>query len=243
MIKNRCENLWRGAIYRGSIILNFEKHTYTDLVVSYVKECILNGTYKPGDKVKELIIAKKLTISRAPVREALQVLIQEGLIVWKPQKGKFITELDSEQIRNSYFSGGILEGAAVAQAIDLYTDRDLRHLEAIVEKMRDIAENNKPLDTIAKLDDEFHAILFSRIHNELLKEFCRRACQGLSKFLLFKYWIQLFTSTEVYLRHKEIVEALKKRDAEKVEKVVRKHYFDAGERMSIVKKETETKVV
>jgi len=220
--------------------LDFEKHTYTDRVVTYVKECILNGTYKPGDKVKELTIANKLTISRAPVREALQILIQEGLIVWKPQKGKFITELNSEQIQNSYFSGGVLEGAAVAQAIHLYTDRDCRRLEAIVEQMRNIAENNKPLDTIATLDDQFHVILFSRIDNELLKEFCRRACQGLSKFLLFKYWIQLFTPTEVYLRHKQIVEALKKGDAERLEKVVRKHYFDAGERMSIVKQETET---
>ena len=214
-----------------------KKQTYTDLVVTYIKECILKGTYKPGDKVKELVIAEKLSISRAPIREALQVLIQEGLVVWSPQKGKFITELTPKQIRDSYFTGGILEGAAVSQAIHLYTARDCQRLEAITEKMRDVAENRESIETIATLDDQFHKILFSRIDNEHLKEFCRKSCQGLSKFLLFRYWIKLYTPLEVYLRHKVIVDTLKKRDAEALEKLLQKHYYDAGERMSIVSQE------
>lgn len=220
--------------------MDFEKHTYTDRVVNYVKKCILNGTYKPGDKVKELTIAQNLSISRAPVREALQVLIQEGLVIWIPQKGKFITKLNPEQIRNSYFTGGILEGAAVAQAIDSYTKRDCNRLEALTEKMLEIVENDKPIGEIAGLDDKFHTILFSRIENDLLKEFCKRSCQGLSKFLLYNYWIQLFTPKEVYLRHKAIVDALQERDAEKVEQVIRKHYIDAGEKMSMIKEQDES---
>ena len=214
-----------------------KKQTYTDLVVSYIKKCILDGTYKPGDKVKELVIAEKLSISRAPIREALQVLIQEGLVVWSPQKGKFLTELNPKQIRDSYFTGGILEGAAVSKAIHLYTARDCQRLEDITEKMRGIAENDKPIETIATLDDQFHKILFSRIDNEHLKEFCRKSCQGLSKFLLFRFWIKLYTPREVYLRHKVIVDTLKKRDAEALEKLLQKHYYDAGERMSVVSQE------
>jgi len=220
--------------------LHIEKQTYADRVVNYIKKCILDGTYKPGDKVKELTIAKKLSISRAPVREALQILIQEGLIIWIPQKGKFITRLNPEQIRNSYFTGGVLEGAAVAQAIDLYTKRDCMRLEALTDKMLEIVEANKPIGEIAHLDDKFHTILFSRVDNDLLKEFCKRSCQGLSKFLLYSYWIHLFTPREVYLRHKAIVDALKERNSEKLEKIIRKHYIDAGERMSKIKEEEES---
>jgi len=84
--------------------LDFKSHTYTDHVVTYIKKSILDGTYKPGMKVKELVISKKLSISRAPIREALQILIKEGLVVWTPQKGKFITELDPKQIRDSYWT-------------------------------------------------------------------------------------------------------------------------------------------
>lgn len=222
--------------------MDFEKHTYTERVVNYIKECILNGNYKPGDKVKELTIAKELSISRAPVREALQVLIQEGLVIWIPQKGKFITKLNSEQIRNSYFTGGILEGAAVAQAVDLYTDRDYKRLEAINEKMLEVTESKNSFEAFAALDDKFHKILLSKIDNDLLKEFCKRSCQGISKFLLYKYWIAIFTPDEVYARHKKIVDALKERNADKLEKVIRAHYIDIGERITRVKEKADTEV-
>lgn len=212
--------------------MDFKKHTYTDDIVSYIKQSILDGTYKPGTKVKELTLAKKLSISRAPIREALQILIKEGLIVWIPQKGKFITELSPKQIQDSYFTGGILESAAVCSVIHKYTSRDIKKLEEVVEKMRLIAENNEPIEKIAILDDKFHKILFSRIDNELLLEFCKRSCQGISKFLLFKYWIQLYSAEEVYWRHKIIVEALKGGNGYELEACIRNHYHDAGKRMA-----------
>ncbi len=214
--------------------MEFKKQTYTDLVVTYIRQSILDGTYKPGTKVKELVIAKKLSISRAPIREALQILIKEGLVVWHPQKGKFITELDPKQIRDSYFTGGILEAAAVCSVIQKYTARDIKKLEDIAEKMRLIAEDNESIEKIAPLDDKFHKVLFSRIDNALLLEFCTRSCQGISKFLLFKYWIQLYSVEEVYWRHKVIVDALKKGDVYELEGCIRNHYLDAGKRMSEV---------
>lgn len=213
--------------------LNIKKQTYTDLVVTYIKQCILNGTYKPGAKVKELTIAQKLSISRAPIREALQVLIKEGLVVWKPQKGKFITELTPKQIRDSYFAGGILEAAAVSSALNRYTAKDIKKLEEVAEKMRQVAENNSPVELLSDLDNKFHKILFSRIDNEFIAEFCRRSCQGLSKFLLFRFWIKLYTAHEVYTRHKILVDAIKQGDGVELERQVRQHYFDAGERMSV----------
>jgi DNA-binding GntR family transcriptional regulator len=212
---------------------DMKKETYTDLVVTYIKRCILNGTYKPGTKVKELVIAQKLSISRGPIREALQVLVKEGLVVWAPQKGKFVTELNPKQIRDSYFAGGILEAAAVSTALHRYTAKDIKKLEEIAEKMRKVAEDNEPVELLADLDDKFHKILFSRIDNEFIAEFCRRACQGLSKFLLFRFWIKLYTAHEVYIRHKIIIDTLKRGDAVELEKQIRQHYFDAGERMSV----------
>ncbi len=217
--------------------MDLKKHTYTDLVVTYIKQGILNGTYKSGTKVKELVIAQQLSISRAPIREALQILIKEGLIVWLPQKGKFITELTPKQIRDSYFTGGILEAAAVSTALHKYTEKDILKLTKITDHMKEVAEHKAPLESITALDDKFHKVLFSRIDNEFVIEFCRRSCQGLSKFLFFNYWLKLYTPSEVYSRHKIIVDALKKANARELEKQIRQHYFDAGERMAIVSQE------
>ena len=211
---------------------NFKKETYSDQVADYVKERILNGDLVPGAPITETAIASELSISRAPVREAMLILLREGLIESHPQRGKNITALTAKQIKNSYFTGGILEAAAVARALNYYTDEDIAELESIIAKMRQIAVNNGSVSDQAPLDNSFHDLLFSRIDNDLIIELCRRACQGISKFLLYKEWVKLFPAKKVYERHKQIVDALKTKDPQIIERIIREHYTESGERMS-----------
>lgn len=209
-----------------------KKRTYSEQVADYIKQSILEGELSPGDQVKEVELAEKLGISRAPIREAMQILSREGLIKSEPQKGKHVSALTAKQIKDSYFTGGVLEAAAVTEALSLYTDEDISKLERIVEGMRQVAESGADQTSLADLDNTFHNILFSRIDNELLIELCRRSCQGISKFLLYKYWINLYSPQLVYERHLEILEALKTGKPSKVEKTIRKHYTDSGKRMA-----------
>jgi len=211
---------------------DFKKTTYSDQVADFVKNRILSGDLVPGDPIREMAIASELSISRAPVREAMQILIREGLIESHPQRGKNVTALTAKQIKNSYFTGGVLEAAAVAKVLDKYTDKDIAELERIIAKMNDIAINNGSVADQAPLDNAFHDLLFSRIDNELIIELCRRACQGISKFLLFKFWVKQFPAKKVYERHKEIVDGLKTKDPLIVERIIRNHYIESGERMS-----------
>jgi len=209
-----------------------KKLTYSQQVAEYIKQSLLEGELAPGDQVKEVLLSEKLGISRAPIREAMQILSREGLIQSEPQKGKHISALTAKQIVDSYFTGGVLEAAAVTQAMPLYTDEDIAKLDDIIEGMRQVANSGEDQDSLAKLDSTFHNILFSRIDNELLIELCRRSCQGISKFLLYKHWINLYPPQEVYERHLAILEALKSGRPSKVEKIIRKHYVDSGKRMS-----------
>jgi len=211
---------------------DFRKTTYSDQVTDFVKNRILSGDLAPGDPITEVAIASELSISRAPVREAMQILIREGLIESHPQRGKNVTALTAKQIKNSYFTGGVLEAAAVAKTLDYYTEKIIAELEHIIAKMKHIAVNNGSVSDLAPLDNAFHHLLLSHIDNDLIVELCRRACQGISKFLLYKEWLKLFPAKKVYERHKEIVDALKTKDPLIVERVIRNHYIDAGERMS-----------
>lgn len=211
---------------------DFTKETYSDKVANYIKTLILNGNLRPGDSIKETAIASQLSISRAPVREAMLVLFREGLIEILPQRGKKVTSLSAKQIKNSYFTGGVLEGAAVAQAVERYTDKDIAELDEIISKMKQIADSNGSVSDQAPLDQAFHDLLFSRIDNELIVELCHRTCQGISKFLLYRQWVKLFPATRVYDRHKEIVDALKTKNPQVIEDVIRNHYMESGERMS-----------
>ena len=211
---------------------DFKKSTYSEQVADYVKDLILKGNLVPGAPIREVAIASELSISRAPVREAMQILLREGLVEAHPQKVKNVTALTAKQIKNSYFTGGVLEAAAVAQAIDKYTEKDIVELERILGQMKVISDKEGSMSKLAPLDNAFHDILFSRIDNDLLIELCRRSCQGVSKFLLYKHWVKQFPAKKVYERHKEIVDALKTKDLLIVERVVRNHYIESGERMS-----------
>lgn len=210
----------------------FKKKTYSDQVADYLKERIFKGDLVPGAPIREMAISSELSMSRAPIREALQALIREGLIESHPQKGKHVTELTAKQIKNSYFTGGVLEAAAVAQALDCYTDENIAELERIIAEMETIAVGNGSVSDQTPLDDAFHELLFSRVDNDLLVELCRRACHGISKFLLYKHWVTLFSAKKVYERHKEIVDALKTKDPQIIERVIREHYISSGERMA-----------
>lgn len=205
--------------------------TYSSQISEYIKQAILNGELNPGDKVNEVHVASRLSISRAPVREALQMLVQEGLIVSVPQRGKFIAALTAKEIQDSYFIGGVLEGAVVASTISEFTEEDFQKLQAILEQMKYLAENGGERDLLAPLDNQFHDILFSKTDNSLIVELARRSCRGVSKFLLFKYWRDIFTTKEVYERHKVILDVLRTKDTVAIEQCIREHYIDAGRRM------------
>lgn len=210
----------------------FKKQTYSEQVADYIRGLILSGELAPGSPVEEAAIAKELSISRAPVREAMQVLVREGLIDAHPQKRKHVKQLTSKQIKNSYFAGGVLEAASVANALDRYTEEDIGKLKRIVRDMNEIAQNDGSISDQVPLDTEFHDILFSRIDNGLVVELCKRSCQGISKFLLYRHWVKIYSPQEVVERHRVIIKALKTRNPVTVEQVLREHYISSGERMA-----------
>lgn len=210
----------------------FTKQTYCHRVADYIKERILAGEFTPGDKINEVLLATRLSISRAPVREALQLLVQEGLVISIPQRGKFITALTAKDIRDSYFTGGVLEGAAAASTISAFSDEDFAELRAIVDAMADTVAKGGDMDELSKLDTRFHGVIFSRTDNDLLVELSRRSCQGLGKFLLFRHWRTTFAPAEVLQRHRVVLDAMLSRNPARIEHTLREHYAESGRRMA-----------
>lgn len=206
--------------------------TYSEQVVESLKGMLLKGELSPGDRVHEAKIAEELGISRAPVREALHMLTTEGLIEIRPQKGKFITRLSPKEVQDSYFVGGVLEGAAAAACCLHFTDADFAQMEEVLAQMRDNATQNRGIAAQAPLDTAFHQVIFTRVNNPLLEELSRRSCLRISKFLLFRHWQEVYSPQEVYQRHCEVLEVLKTRASRQIEACLRAHYMDSADRLS-----------
>jgi DNA-binding GntR family transcriptional regulator len=207
--------------------------SYSVQISDYIKQALLKGELKPGDRINEVRLASALAISRAPVREALQMLVSDGLIVSLPQRGKFIRALSRREIRDSYAMGGVLEGAAVSGCREVFTDDDFAALEEMLARMEALHEDDPEYaEQFAGLDVAFHNTMLAKAGNRLMVECARNACQRVSKFLLFRYWPKAFTHPQVVERHGKVLDAVRTQSRARIEKTIRAHYEELGERMA-----------
>ena len=206
------------------------KKTYKDQVVDYVYQLLLTNELNPGDQLKETLLAEQMGISRAPIREAMKELIMNGLVDYRPQVGNFIPVFSPKQIIDSYTTRGVLEGYAVMNACDRFSAEDIEKSENLVEQMEKYAKkvNHK---MVTEVGGEFHDLLISRCDNVQLLEYTDRLSLKLH-ILFFKYWGKLYSPTEIGRRHREIVESVKSKDLNLIEKVVRYHYVETGSKIA-----------
>ena len=212
--------------------MQFKKETYSSKAADYIRGLIRSGILQPGQPVREAQISERLNISRAPIREALLMLAHQGLICSEPQKGKYVRSMSAKEIHDSYIVAGILEGAAVAQSLPLWTERQHEAFADVVRRLDDQVNYAAHLDTLAEIDEAFHMTLLSACTNERLIELARTSCSSLAKFLYYNYWRTLFTPKEFYDRHHLIAAAVAGGDLARVETVLRQHYEEVGIRLS-----------
>ncbi|MBU1567525.1 MAG: GntR family transcriptional regulator [Proteobacteria bacterium] len=210
------------------------KTTYKDQVIEHVYELILDGSYFPGDHIKESLLAKDLGISRAPVREALKELIVNGIVDYKPQVGNFIALLSAKQIADSYTTRGILEGYALMDTRIKFNNDDLKELESLVDSMRKYAkQDNKKM--VVQVGHEFHTLLVSKNTNIQLAKYMDRL--SLKLHVMFcKHWSDLYTPEEIGDRHMQIVTSLMSGDPIGIETTVRNHYSESGNKIAAIYK-------
>lgn len=207
--------------------------TYSAQAIAYIKQCLLDGTLSPGDPIREVGIAAHLGISRGPVREALQLLQQQGLVTGAPQKAKFIRQMTAGEIEDSYCLGGTLEGACIVQSLPALDEAALAEMEGILYEMETQSRIASGLSALSQIDERFHEALLSRCGNRLMVNTARSSCAHISKFLYYKYWDTLFSPQEFYQRHQAILAAVRSRDAQRIEQTLREHYAESGRRLAL----------
>ena len=214
--------------------MQFKKETYSIKAAEYIRGLIRSGVLQPGQPVREAQISEKLNISRAPIREALLILAHQGLICSEPQKGKYVRSMSAKEIYDSYVVAGILEGAAVAHSLPSWTNKERDSFADVVRRLDDQVNYAAHLDTLAEIDEAFHMTLLSACTNERLIDIARTSCSSLAKFLYYTYWRTLFTPKEFYDRHMIIADTVATGDARNIEMVLRRHYEEVGERLSLL---------
>jgi DNA-binding GntR family transcriptional regulator len=142
--------------------------TLKDHTVEILSDAILTGKIKPGDRLNESRLARDLHVSRAPVREALQQLQEQSLIVNVPRRGMFVVTLDEEDTQKINSLRVILEAEALRLAQKNLTPQRQNRLEQLLIAIENIEP--MPTKTTMRVDFEFHRTIWSYSGNEYLEK-------------------------------------------------------------------------
>jgi len=131
------------------------------LVYNQLKELIISGKLKPGERLMEYEIAKKLNISKTPIREAIRELSKEGLIVHESRRKLTVVDFTEKDIREILTLRAELESIAITIAIPRFTLGDYLELEKRIDELRQ-REDQKDFLDVRRIDIE-------RIHSFLVE--------------------------------------------------------------------------
>lgn len=179
----------------------------------------------PGSRLLEADICKWLEVSRTPVREAIRVLESERLVEIKPNKGTYVRKITFEELDEIIEFRALIEVYCIRKFLSFMNEDDLIEMESILKKLDNFL-SQKDYSSHDDLAIDFHGYYISKCRNELihsvfsnLRNSIRFAQSVLLKNIEYREKAQK--------EHKEIMEAIKERDPDKCEGLLRKH-LEAG---------------
>lgn len=154
------------------------KRTLSSVITSQVRRRILDGTYPPGMQLNEVDLAARFATSRGPLREGLQRLVQEGLLISEPHRGVFVPILTEEDLKDVYRARAAIERAAMIRVVERgLSAADMAVLEQALGQMA-AGIRDEDWRAVAATDLRFHEVIveaagsprLSRMYATLLGE-------------------------------------------------------------------------
>lgn len=201
-----------GRIVRKSLYLE---------VADQLRGMIQSGELQPGEWIDEARLTAVLGISRTPLREALKVLVAEGLLHIEARRGCFVNELSAADLENIFPLMAMLEGRCAFEAAHKVTDEDLVRLQPLHDELRHFAQSGD-IDQYYAANAKIHMAIQSLAANPWLSDLIDNLRRVLS---LSRHRSLSFPGRvdESCAEHLAIFAALKARDAEGAQAVTRKH--------------------
>lgn len=197
-----------------------------DKVVETLRDAILAGDLRSGERLIEGHLIKQLGVSRAPLRDALWQLEKQGYVRMVPHKGTYVISLSVQEIEEIYDVRAVLEGHAAGLAKQRIRPQDVKELRKFL-KARQNALSQGDLPAIFNNDLMFHQYIWTLSGNRKLEKVLQNICPGLFTYLLVKYQSHTSYMEKGLSTHEEIVSLLESdKSPEEVERLVRLHISD-----------------
>lgn len=198
-----------------------QAQTLRERIVNILRESIIKGNLKPGERVAESDLADKYGISRTPIREAFRQLETEGFLKVIPRRGAEVTSLTEEDVREFYEVKSLLESYAAKVATEKLTEKDLKRLETLNSSMERFAKSGD-IKGFFKADNDFHDIFIQKCGNDKLCNIIQNLLQQFQRFRIASFVIKGRMEVSVE-QHKDIIKACCDRNPGLVEQLVKRN--------------------
>jgi DNA-binding GntR family transcriptional regulator len=200
------------------------RSTLGAMVTERLRELVIDGRFEPGTQLSEAELADRFGVSRGPIREALQHLLQEGLLRREPRRGISVPIVSDEDIADLYFAREAIEAAAMRVVLQMDVAALAAELRETVRLMGEAATRDD-WTRVADLDMMFHSRLvaatasprLTRIHAGIIDE--TRAC--------FSMTARYPGREDLVAEHEELAALLERRDVPGVLKALEIHLSES----------------
>ncbi|MCF2667868.1 MULTISPECIES: GntR family transcriptional regulator [Lachnospiraceae] len=192
-----------------------------DVVFNTLRQAILRGELKPGERLMEIQLANKLGVSRTPIREAIRKLELEGLVLMIPRKGAEVADITEKSLRDVLEVRKALEELAVQLTCDKITKEQIRELEQAAEQFKKTLKSND-ITEIAEADVRFHDIIYLATDNQKLILLLNNLREQMYRYRI-EYLKRADKYSQLLAEHEEIIRRIEKKQKKEAAEIVCKH--------------------
>lgn len=202
------------------------RNTFASMVGERIRSNVIEGVLTPGSQLNEVELATTFGVSRGPVREALQRLIQEGLLRSEPHRGVFVPVMSAEDIEDIYVAREALESAAVRRITG--TSRTATAYEALDKIVRgmEAAKNADDWRMVASRDLDFHTALVAAAESHRLERMFTTVISE-TRLCLSMLTSAMKGGDDLVKEHREISEMIRVENTTAAVEALRKGFADA----------------
>ncbi|WP_203333692.1 GntR family transcriptional regulator [Planococcus beigongshangi] len=187
-----------------------------------LREAIIKGELNVGERLLVRDIAEHFSISQAPVREALERLKQEDLVISKPNKGSMVSDVKIEEIEEIYELRRLIESYAVEKTLRTINEANISYLKSLYIGMKEAAEINDIYKLIS-LDIKFHSFFYENCNNLVILEIWNKIKVKIMRFTAKTNTVYFPDLDTVADTHIVLIEAIEKGEEREIKELFLKH--------------------
>ena len=204
-----------------SMIMDDEYLPLRDVVFNTLRQEILTGKLKPGERLMEIHLANKLGVSRTPIREAIRKLELEGLVIMIPRRGAEVAQISWKSLKDVLEVRSALDALAIELACERMGEDELELLYKACESFEE-ATKTKDTRQIAEADVALHDIIVASTGNKRLIQLVNNLSEQMYRYR-FEYIKDESQHEMLVQEHKEMYRCIQCKDKKAAANVVKKH--------------------